>query len=83
MSEIDPSAFDGFVQIPCDKCKTVSCYSPDIVNSVTECFGCKCDRLHKYEVHCPCGWHGKWFEDMPLMKRTMATTAPKKTLEPI
>lgn len=65
IAEIDESAFNHFVEIPCDKCKTLSSYAPDAVKDVTECFGCKCERLEKYEVHCSCGWHGKWFEDMP------------------
>lgn len=62
MDSIDPNQFRHFVEIPCDRCGTVSSYSPDVVNDVTECFGCKCDRLHKMEIECQCGWKGNYFD---------------------
>jgi len=62
MQKLDESAFDHFKEIPCDKCGSISSYSNP--EEVTECFGCKCKRLHENEVHCKCGWHGMWFEDM-------------------
>jgi len=66
MSEkyLDPSAFEHFKEIPCDKCGTVSSYSPETIADVKECFGCLCKRLDENDVHCPCGWKGRWFKDV-------------------
>lgn len=62
MDTLDESAFSGFVEIACDKCGSVSSYSnPD---EVLECFGCQCKRLEENDVHCACGWHGRWFKDV-------------------
>lgn len=60
MSELDESAFNHFVDIPCDKCGTVSSYSNP--EEVTECFGCICKRLDEMEVKCDCGWSGKYHD---------------------
>lgn len=63
MSDLDPEAFNHFKEIPCDKCGSVCAYSNP--EEVTECFGCKCKTLEENDVHCKCGWHGRWFKDVP------------------
>lgn len=53
----------AFTEIPCDKCGTVSAYTNP--EEVTECFGCKCKRLHEMKIICECGWTGSYFEQRP------------------
>lgn len=62
MDTLDPEAFNHFKEIPCDKCGSVSSYSPEIAAKVTECFGCQCKRLEKMEIACVCGWKGNYFQ---------------------
>lgn len=53
---------DNFVSIPCDKCGTSAAYDPAIVNEVTECFSCACQRLEEAIIDCECGWQGNYFQ---------------------
>lgn len=55
--DIDESLF---TTIPCDKCGSSASYTNP--EEVTECFGCKCKRLHEMEIKCECGWTGSYFD---------------------
>jgi len=57
---LDPTAFNHFKEIPCDKCGSVCSYSNP--EEVTECFGCQCKRLEEMVIKCECGWTGNYFE---------------------
>lgn len=58
----EEGTFAHFKDIHCDKCGSVSSYSPHVIDDVVECFGCKCNRLEAMTITCECGWTGNYFE---------------------